>query len=369
MVEACFVEGIMERYLQPIWDTKEIYDETGFVIGEEGEMQFLFAPLKNSILVRDIHLEKTYQEGKDYLVTSKGIKRLKGGNLPFWQVDEYFAKTYNPPVKLAVDPAKVEFSFEEERYIFHSEGADGVRHYLSVSYQTEKEWQGFVPVQDEKAKPFIQALQTKKKAKITFYGDSITVGCNASGTEYGGVLNPYLPPWYRLVADYLADKFNVEIAVKNEAVGGWSVKNGQDAFDTKVLPHCKETDLLVLAFGMNDAYTPEENYVQSTKEMIDKYLVENASGNVLLVAPMLPNSQCKGWRKNQEIFEDALLKIQQSYPNVSVARVTSVISDMEKTGKPIRDWLANSVNHPTDFCVRIYAQVILQTLLGNYYAQ
>ena len=179
------------------------------------------------------------------------------------------------------------------------------------------------------------------------------------------MLNPYMPPWYRLTADYLADKFNAEIMVENEAVGGWTVKNGQDAFDEKVKPHCKDTDLLVLAYGMNDTHTPEEAYIQSTQEMMDKYFTENPNGNVLLVAPMLPNCQCKGWRKNQEIFENSLLKIQQKYENTSVAQVTSVIFDMEKTGKPIRDWLANSVNHPTDFCVRIYAQVILQTLLGN----
>ena len=356
----------MKKYLQPIWDTKTIYDETGVIIGEEGEIQFLFAPLKDSVIVRDIHLENSYQEGKDYVVTQKGIKRLKGGELPFWNTDEYFAKTYNPPVMLQADPEKIEFSFDEDRYIFHSEGADGVRNYLSVSYQTDEKWQGYIPAQDEKAKPFIQTLQKNKKAKIMFYGDSITVGCNASGTEYGGNLNPYLPAWYRLVSNYLADKFNAEITVENEAVGGWTVKNGQDAFDEKVMPHCKDTDLLVLAFGMNDPYTSEEDYIKSTQEMIDKYLAENPNGNILLVAPMLPNCQCKSWRKNQEIFEGSLLKIQQSYQNVSVARVTSVIFDMEKTGKPIRDWLANSVNHPTDFCVRIYAQVILQTLLGDY---
>ena len=96
----------MERYLQPIWDTKIIYDETGVIIGEEGEMRFLLSPLQNSVVVRDIHLEKTYQEGKDYVVTQKGIKRLKGGELPFWNTDEYFAKTYNPPVMLLADPEK-----------------------------------------------------------------------------------------------------------------------------------------------------------------------------------------------------------------------------------------------------------------------
>lgn len=183
------------KYLQPIWNTPTVYDETGVVIGEEGEVRLLFAALKNSIVVRDIHLEKTYQEGKDYVVTAKGIKRVKDGELPFWKVDEYFSKTYNPPVMLKADPEKIDFSFEEERYIFHSEGADGVRHYLAISYQTDETWQGYIPAKDENAKPFVQALQEHKKAKITFYGDSITVGCNASGTEYGGMLNPYLPPW------------------------------------------------------------------------------------------------------------------------------------------------------------------------------
>ena len=115
-----------------------------------------------------------------------------------------------------------------------------------------------------------------------------------------------------------------------------------------------------------DKAEADDAFKKYKQTILDKYLAENPNGNVLLVAPMLPNCQCKTWRNNQEIFEDSLLKIQQNYKNVSVARVTSVIFDMEKTGKPIRDWLANSVNHPTDFCVRIYAQVILQTLLGKY---
>lgn len=356
------------KYLQPIWDTQTIYDETGVVIGEEGEMQFLLSPKKGRVVVRDIHLEKTYQEGKDYLLTPKGIKRIKDGGLPFFSVNEYFLKEKTAPIILELAPEKEKMIFHEQRYVFFAEGAKGVQNYLAVSYQTDERWQGFIPAQDEKAKPFIQALQENRKAKVVFYGDSITVGCNASGTEYGGMLNPYLPPWYRLVSDYLAEKFDADIMVENQAVGGWSAKNGEDAFDEKVLCHCKDADLLVLAFGMNDAHTPEEDYRSSIQAMMDKYFEVNPQGNVLLVAPMLPNCQCKGWRKNQEIFENSLLEIQQEYTRVSLARVTSLIFDMEKTGKPIRDWLANSVNHPTDFCVRIYAQVILQTLLGEDFA-
>lgn len=70
--------------------------------------------------------------------------------------------------------------------------------------------------------------------------------------------------------------------------------------------------------------------------------------------------------KFHQIFDsqEAGLLLEGLKERVGRARVTSLIFDMEKTGKPIRDWLANTVNHPTDFCVRIYAQVILQTLLG-----
>lgn len=353
------------KYLKPIWNTNTIYDETGVVIGEEGEMKLLFTPKKETLIVRDIHLGRTYQEGKDFLITTQGIKRIKGGDLPFFAVDEYFTKEKVFPILLELDPEKENLIFDEKRYIFFSEGAEGVRNYLAVSYQVDEKWQGFIPMQDEKAKRFVDLLRKNRKAKIVFYGDSITVGCNASGTKYGGMLNPYLPPWYRLVSDYLAERFGADITVENQAVGGWTVKKGEDAFDEKILPHCEDTDLLVIAFGMNDAHTIEDSYIQSTKKMMDKYLAVNPKGNVLLVAPMLPNCQCRGWRNNQEIYESSLLKTRQNYKNVSVARLTSIIFDMERTGKPIRDWLANSVNHPTDFCVRIYAQVILQTLLGE----
>ena len=113
-----------EKYLQPIWDTNEIYDETGVIIGEEGEMYFLFQAKCGTVVVRDIHLGETYQEGKDYLCTKKGIRRLPNGRLPFWRMDDYFSKTYTPPVILEVDPKKVEFIFEEVRYIFHSESLE-----------------------------------------------------------------------------------------------------------------------------------------------------------------------------------------------------------------------------------------------------
>ena len=67
--------------------------------------------------------------------------------------------------------------------------------------------------------------------------------------------------------------------------------------------------------------------------------------------------------QNQPLFEKVLTDIAGNYERVGVAKIATAFLEMEKTGKPTRDWLANSINHPNDFGVRIYAQVILKTLL------
>lgn len=157
-----------DKYLKPIWNTNTIYDETGVVIGEEGEMKLLFTPKKETLIVRDIHLGRTYQAGKDFLIATQGIKRIKGGDLPFFAVDEYFTKEKVFPILLELDPEKENLIFDEKRYIFFSEGAEGVRNYLAVSYQVDEKWQGFIPMQDEKAKRFVDLLRKNRKAKFFF---------------------------------------------------------------------------------------------------------------------------------------------------------------------------------------------------------
>jgi hypothetical protein len=47
--------------------------------------------------------------------------------------------------------------------------------------------------------------------------------------------------------------------------------------------------------------------------------------------------------------------------------VYSTYQQLFAMGKNSRDILSNNVNHPNDFGVRVYAQVVLKTLLGSEY--
>ena len=44
--------------------------------------------------------------------------------------------------------------------------------------------------------------------RAVFFGDSITVGCNASGSDKGGNVSPYCETWTTMVTEYLNSKYN-----------------------------------------------------------------------------------------------------------------------------------------------------------------
>ena len=148
---------------------------------------------------------------------------------------------------------------------------------------------------------------------MLFYGDSITVGCNASGTIYGGNKPPYLPAWYTLICSWMEEKYSANITAINKAVGGWSVKNGAENFKNVLCEISAEVDLLVLAFGMNDGFTNTSTFKEKTLEICQEFLKVNPNGEILLVSTMQPNQESATWVKNQGLFEDLLLEIEKEY--------------------------------------------------------
>ena len=138
----------------------------------------------------------------------------------------------------------------------------------------------------------------------------------------------------------------------------WAVNN----FDERVLS--EKADLLILGFGMNDLNTPLETYRARTEEMVQKFRAFNPEGEVVLLAPMLPNVEST-WLLNQPLFAEELYKIEGQYPYTAVADMTAIHWDLLATGKRYRDMSANNINHPNDFVARIYGQVILHTILNS----
>ena len=94
------------------------------------------------------------------------------------------------------------------------------------------------------------------------------------------------------------------------------------------------------------------------------------NGSVLLVSPMQPNTQSSMVAGTQSKWDSALNEVKNSSEyaskNVALAKVHTMFSELlTVSGKLSRDYLGNNVNHPNDFGVRIYAQVVLKTLCGD----
>ena len=64
------------------------------------------------------------------------------------------------------------------------------------------------------------------------------------------------------------------------------------------------------------------------------------------------------------MFVEKLYELEKKYPFVAVANLTQIHKDILATGKKYRDMTGNNINHPNDFIARVYAQVVLRTLLG-----
>jgi lysophospholipase L1-like esterase len=177
-----------------------------------------------------------------------------------------------------------------------------------------------------------------------------------------------------LVCDWLSKTYDADVTRLNKAQGGWTTKQGMDNFiggENRVGPYLEEIDLLIIAFGANDPRISDEVYRSQIKAMMDMYLEVNPDGNILLVSPFVFNQQTTNWYINQYRFEGLLEQNKAEYAtsgkcsNVSVAKVYSFFKGVCDTGKRSRDYLGNNINHPNDFGVRIYAQVVLKTLCGE----
>ena len=355
----------LNSLLAPVWESKEIIGEAGIIVGEEGAVSLLGTPVQGSVTVKNIFGDVLYEEGVDYTLDGNKIVRIAGGALPFFAMDDYFRKEPNATVQLKANPEKTDIPFAEERFVYFSEGVDCFEKYITVSYRVETPISSGLIQGDSSLQGFVQALKEKKKIKIKLYGDSITVGCNATGTVYGSNVSPYTPSWNGLMKMYLEKTYGAEIAIENHAVGGWSSVNGIDSFDEKCSEGLAETDLFCIGFGANDLFTTPEHFEKNISGMLDKYFAANPNGNALLYSTLLPNAQLTGWRVNQPLFEEVLISLAARDERVGVATVSKVFSVFEEKGKPTRDWLANSVNHPNDFGVRVYAQTLLKTILGE----
>src|SRR5262249_23271937 len=148
--------------------------------------------------------------------------------------------------------------------------ADGVVWHpwmVAVTYTHDGDrWQGFVPGNAAAQLPRItRQLERSDPLTICLTGDSISEGYDASAFHH---LRPNQPPFGTLVAAGLKQRSGANIQFHNFAIAGWTTEDA--LWDTERIT-LAQPDLVIVAFGMNDAgYAGADEYRANVSSLLSR---------------------------------------------------------------------------------------------------
>lgn len=372
----------LDENMQNIFDGSTVKNETVMFL-EKGEAKDLLFKIDKILSVTSYDGEITYVEGVDYALKDGQIVCLEGSSVPCI-TNEVFYNCEDSVISVNHDGKIVP--------MYWGEGTAMTRWQVNVTYTHSDVWNGYrQKCSADTLSPFINKLIKGEDVTVMFYGDSITFGANASsiiGTK------PYQMPYTILFTKTLADLFGYNIhfintnlpkaatvpddydkgsshtiTYINPSVGGWSTEDGIENYDTYVKPFIEEygCDLFMLGFGMNDGGLAPRKYCRNEKKILNSVIRQTSGVNLLLMATMVPNPDGIGWYGNQVYQEEVLIDCSDKYnkagvPCAVIGMSSTSLSVLEH--KQFRDYTGNNINHPNDFFTRIYAQVMLQCVIG-----
>lgn len=373
----------LSEMMQPIFAGNTVRNETVMFM-EKGDVKSLLYPIGEIVSVTSYDCTRTYVEGVDYEVVNGQLKVLEGSSIPCITAEVY----YNYPGSI------IQVDGQE---IFWGENA--IQPYqVNVTYTHESTWTGYTQQSySDLYASFIAKLEAGEDVTIVFYGDSITYGANASWLA-GEEPNQY--PYPILFTHALADLFGytvqhadysyltasagltgAPVPPDEDYVAGdrgvityINVSEGGENSNTGSYPNKMQSylvdpitehgcDLFVLAYGMND---DTSNINRNDERIYNKVWSVAPDAAVMLVSTMVPQPGSNIYREQYK-QEDNLLNfikpLQRKNKPIAVACMTSVSLSILET-KTFSDYSGNNVNHPNDFFNRVYAQTLLQTLIG-----
>ena len=374
----------LQDVMQPLFDSTYIRNETVMFI-DRGDIKSLLYPIESITSVTSYDGTVVYEEGKDYVLEDGKIRVTENSSIPCITSDVYY--NWSESMLVTKHNGRDVNTFWGE--------ARPSQWQVCVNYSHKATWDGFVQeCQLDVYAPLIEKMKNGQDVTVFFYGDSITQGANASY-----IYAPYQPPYTILFTQALADLFNytveyvqVDLAANvqtppqqpyvggdgsggtiryvNTAIGGWTSQHGLDNVQAFVCDQIRRysCDLFVVGFGMNDGNVQVGITTEFIKRIVFSALRESPDTAVMLISTMVPNPNAvNGWYGNQEQQEPALLELAEEYRasgvSCAVARMTSVsLAVLEH--KEFIDYTGNNINHPNDFFGRIYAQTLLQALIG-----
>lgn len=347
----------LDTYMQPVWSGNVVYNESVLPVaaadGSIAPISLLYAA-DRIVSVRNSALNIEYEYGRDYSLENGCLVISSGSRIPVTAYAEMYSTQSS---------SNNWWPCQDGRYTFVQEGAYFHNLQLAVTYTHTDAWTGYVPQSMTNTLSYgAVRLRNKQSVNMVFYGDSITVGGNASG--FCGAA-PNCPNWVDMTVGALRKTYNTDaLNYVNNAVGGtmsdWGAQNVQQF----VVPY--NPDICVIGFGMNDltlGVTPEA-YAANMYTILNAIRTANPACVCILVAPMLPNPDIFGFLADtQTAYLNVLNTIAQQYGGMAVADLTTVHRYL-LTHKRFADMTGNNVNHTNDFMTRVYAQSVYSLLCG-----
>ena len=378
----------LNELMRPIFGGETVCNESVMFM-EKGDARSLLYPISEILAVTSSDGETTYRAGVDYEVVEGKLRVTESSAIPC-ATAEFYYNYVSPEPRISV-------LMDGKQLVW---GENILRPYqINVTYTHKTPWQGFA--QESRADVyahFIAKLEAGENVTVMFYGDSITYGATSSWLND---LKPHQYPYALLFTEALADLYGYTVHYEdyshlpatpglsgaprvpkkdyvagtrgvityvNTSEGGESVTRAGS--DEKMVPFVLDPikkhgcDLLVVAYGMNDGGAAD--ITAQTADILNKVWAEKPDVAIAVVSTMVPHpgTNWEGQQKNQE---EPLLglaaQMRGEGRDVAVARMTSV-SKAVLERKHFSDYSGNNINHPNDFFGRLYAQTLLQTVVG-----
>lgn len=370
------------RNIEPFWRNSTMKNESILLTRSENGLisgNLMFHP-KKIIKVSDSTLTKTYKENIDYVIEGNKIVRTENSSMPF--LDEHVLYGINMPANqgLSTQPASqygVEKGFST---VLYTETSFLFRQQIFVTYEYDlSEYKGYKQSYSGYKLPnTLNILLKKEMLNIVVYGDSVSTGCNASGSEllslYDDANSQYISwniepkgkSFPELFADELSYKYGSEINLLSAGKGGTTSEWGKHNALTRVYnpDYGYEPDLVLLHFGLNDSsmFMDGEVFKQNIKQIIeDIRRVSPKTVEFILIGSMYANKDAIQYGLGTNYIKQ-LTEIVEELEGV-IAVDVGAVHQAFLDNKKYSDMTANNVNHPNDFLHRLYAMVLNAALI------
>jgi len=338
------------KFLRPAWQGDTVEGESVLFIREPGtdvaRASVLF-PVQKILNVRNSSGDVIFEAGRDYLWKpgSREITLPAGSRICSRTPDDLRRPAGSQKYRLTHRDGHGEIFFGARLEYHHMQTCITYRH-------KPEDWKLRSPQFSGQMLPrTVQRLRSRKPVSIVLIGDSISAGCNASG--WAGEA-PFQPSFPGLLQQHLAAQYQTQVRITNPSVGGKDTRWVLSAVERIVEP---QPDLVIVAFGMNDAAgRSAQEYQSNTKAVINKIRGKRPEAEFILVASMPGN---RNWTRLQQglfpLYRDSLAELCE--PGIALADMTSLWMEFLKR-KQDWDLTGNGVNHPNDFGHRVYAQML-----------